>query len=753
MNTYVASLPEGVPASARPDSVLRLVQLTQLMRRHLWLILSCAVLAGLGAFIYAHALPKTYTANGLMTVEGEQFAIPELQGALRGGDGPDPMPFVHTEVQALTSRAMISLVSGQMHLQDNPEFNADLRPPPLMKRVKGVIGDFTASFLPKAPPGAPVPTSEDGIIGAVQKSLSVFQDNRSLVISVSFVSQDPALAARFVNLLISDYVASRAQHRADANVGASSIMAQRVDQARADLKAIEQQMQDLRNKGDVVGLRAGSIGQQQVEELTTAAASASLQRSQLEIGYERAVVAARQGSSDALATVLSSPTISALRDQEAQASSRLATLSSQYGANHPNMISARADLAAARRGIRDEAARIVSSLGAQLRIARDQEAEVKQQLDQARHGAVTAENARAQLDQLQEEATTRRNLYQTLLERSQQTMAQPASSVTPDVRVLSPAVAPGFPSGPHVMLAGLMGGAGGGLLGCLIALTRLRGMRGFETAEDVTLSTGLVVLATLPRRLVRREQGVLAIRGIVPAAETDLKAGWDPKAGWDAKAGGTGKGSDSDIEAMRVLRHRLRFAGRREVPRCALFIPEVASDDAPLAAPLAAAFARAAAADGERVLLIEGDLQAPRLGHQLGLEPWSRGRPKAVPIRTDGSGLLAVLAGADWHEAVLADRQPGLDLLLASGRSANAHALLNGVAFQNLLVEARTDYDLVVLHGPPAGTSDAALLVQRADAAIMVIDGRVEQSMAREAASRLRAVARTPLVAVLLARA
>ena len=743
MNSYVASLPEGLPAAAPAESTLRMVQLLQLLRRHLWLIGLCAALVGLGAFVYAHALPKTYTANGLMTVEGEQFAIPELQGALRGGDGPDPMPFVHTEVQALTSRAMVSLVAGQMHLQDDPEFNADLRPPTLMQRVKGFIGNMTASFLPKAPPGAPAPKSEDGVIGSVQKALAVFQDNRSLVISVSFVSQDPALAARFVNLLISDYVASRAQHRADANLGASTVMAQRVDQARADLNAIEQQMQDLRNKGDVVGLRAGSIGQQQVEELTTAAASASLQRSQLEVSYQRASAAARQGSSDALATVLSSSTISALRDQESQASSRLATLSAHYGANHPSMRSARADLASARRGIRDEAARIVASLGAQLRVARDQEADVKQQLELARHGAVTAENSRAQLDQLQQEATTRRNLYQTLLERSQQTVAQPAGSVTPDVRVISPAIAPGFPSGPHVMLAGLMGASGGGLLGCLIALTRLRGMRGFETAEDVTLATGLVVLATLPRRLVRREQGVLATRQL-QSGEVD--------AGHDARHGDK-RGGDTDIEAMRVLRHRLRFTGRNGVPRCALFVPEAASDDSPMAAPLAAAFARAAAADGERVLLIEGDLQMPRLGYQLGLEPWHRGRPKAAVAHAERTGVLAVLSGADWHDAVVADRQQGLDLLLASGRSGDAHALLNGVAFQNLLVEARADYDLVVLHGPPAGTSDAVSLVQRADAAIMVIDGRVDRAEAREASMRLRAIARTPLVAVLLARA
>lgn len=760
MNTYVASWPEGVPARARPEAVVRLVQLTQLLRRHLWLIGLCAILAGAGAFIYAHTLPKTYTANSIMSVEGDRFVIPELQGALRGDDGPDPMPSVHTAVQALTSRALVSQLTSQLHLERDPEFNSDLRPPTLMQRVKGLVGNLTAPFLPKAPKGpAAAPPSNEAVVGAVSKALSIFQDNRSLVISVSFVSQDPQLAARAVNTLIDDYVASRAQYRASANEGANSIITRRVDQARVDLLAIEKQMQDLRNKGDVVGLRAGSIGQQQVEELTTALASATLQRSELEVNYERAVASARQGSSDALASVLNSPTVSRLRDEEAQASRALADLSTHYGPNHPSVRSTRAELSSAHRQLNDEIGRIVASLGAQLRVARAQEADVRQQLDQARLGAVKGENARARLDQLQQEAATRRNLYQTLLERSQQTMAQPAADATPDMRVLSPAVPPGFPSGPHMMLAGLMGGSGGALLGCLLALTRLHSVRGFETAEDVTVATGLVVLATLPRRLIRRDQGVLAMQ----ASQVDV--------------GG------ADIEAMRVLRHRLRFAGRTGVPRCTLFVPETAESDAPLAAPIAAAFARAAAADGERVLLIEGDLRAPRLRDQLGdIGPERRafarpdtgepdhgvlvgtaamtggvvasGPAASAPaaIGPTATGIVAALAGSDWREAVIADRQPGLDLLLAREPVANAHALLNGVPFQNLLVETRAEYDLVVLHAPPAATSDAASLVQRADAAVMVLDGRVNQAVAQEAVTRLGALGRTPLVAVLLKR-
>jgi succinoglycan biosynthesis transport protein ExoP len=618
---------------------------------------------------------------------------------------------------------LVAAVAARLHLNADPEFNVALRPPSLMEQVKDVISSFVARLLPHSPASVAPAGSDENVLGSVSNALSVFQDGRSLVISVAFTSQDPKLAANFINALIDEYVQSRARRRMDANQGANDIMQQRVDQVRSDLTNIEQQMRDLRGKSELVELRAGSVGQQQVEELTTAAAKATLDRSQLEVSYERAVAAAKEGSSDTLATVLNSPTISRLRDQEAEASQQMAELSSRYGANYPGVRSGAAQLASVHRQLSAEAARIVASLGDELRVARAQEADVLKQLDQARRAGVQSENARAQLDQLQQEATTRRNLYQTLLEREQQTVGQPAASETPDVRILSPAVPPSSPSGPNIKLAGIMGGAGGALLGSLLALTRIGSVRGFENAEEVTSATGLVVLGLFPRLSVRRDRGVLALRPSNTAAVRD------------------------DIEAIRIIRDRLRYAGRTGVPRCALFLAST-SDAASFAAPIAATFARVAAADGERVLLIEGNLQAPSLHMQLDLNAGGQNA-----LQDDEAGVPAVFAGSDWRDVVIADNQLGLDLLLASGHTTDAHARLSGPQFQNLLVEARADYDLVVLHGSPASSSEAIALVQRADTAILVIDGRVDQAATQLAVTRLSNVAHTPLVAVLLPRA
>ena len=479
MNSYVPPMQGALPAASRSEPVLRLGQLVRLMRRYLWLIVICALVAMGGAFVYARTLPKTFTASSLMSVEGARFAIPELQGALAPDSSPDPFPLIRTEVQALTARAQLEGVIATMRLDADPEFNPALRPKSPVQKIKDFIGNLTSPMLPSGPKSAAAPANDDAVVGSVMQALTVFQDNRSLVISVAFTSRDPVLAANVVNALITSYVQARARHVADANKGANAVMEQRIDQVRNDLQDIEKKMNDLRSSGTMVTLPAGSVGQQQVQELTTAAAKATLDRSQLEETYNRALAAVKQGNSDQLAAVLNSPTISQLRDQEAAATSRMAQLSTYYGAQYPGIRSAQAQVSTARRQIADEAARIVASLGDQLRAARGQEQSVLAQLQTARHTSVAGENARAQLDQLQQEATTRRALYQTLLEREQQTAAQPVTDSTPDVRVLTRRRRPpASPSGPNTRLAALMGGAGGALFGCLLALTQMRSVRG-----------------------------------------------------------------------------------------------------------------------------------------------------------------------------------------------------------------------------------------------------------------------------------
>ena len=114
-------------------------------------------------------------------------------------------------------------------------------------------------------------------------------------------------------------------------------------------------------------------------------------------------------------------------------------------------------------------------------------------------------------------------------------------------------------------------------------------------------------------------------------------------------------------------------------------------------------------------------------------------------------GLVEALEGkGGWLDQVSQDTATPLQVLATMQPTGRAHVLLAGTAFQNLLVEAQAQYDLVVLTAPAAGQADALTLARHADAVVLVIGAADPQEPARAAASRLGAMSRNPLATVLI---
>jgi succinoglycan biosynthesis transport protein ExoP len=694
------------PANIAPPQSqgLQLTRVLRVFRENLPLILALGLVGAVAGYGYALTLPKYYTSTSLIAVEGDRFAIPELQGALRNENAADPMPFVRTEMQALTSRDLVQSVMTKLQLNQIPEFNAELRAPTLYERVTSAL----RALMPGSDPLRSA-NPDENVVNAIIKKLTIFQDNRSLAIEVSFTAEDPGLSAKVLNTLVAEYIDRRAQRRVSANKGANEVMTARVEQVRTEIAAIEQQMKDLRSKNEVVLLRAGGVGQQQLEDLATAATRAGVDRAQAETNYNHASALAKQGSSDALADVLGSPTISRLREQESTASERVAQLATRYQPGYPVLQSAKAELDSVRRQISLETQRIVSSLGTQLRVAREREADLKRQLEQARQVAVQSENTRAQMDQLQQEANSRRALYQTLLERAQQTAKQPTGSETPDVYVVSTATPPNAPSFPNSKIAGGLGGLAGSIVGYLIAIARIRKVDKFTDTADLATTTGLSIVSTLPSSYIGRGRTNMAARITM-----------DPSA--------------PEVQAMRELRTKIRHLGRSSSPRIIMFCSAPGGDDA---VQIATAYARVTALNDERVLLIDANLQDPSVTRLLGFE---------------AGDLLAVLAGQDWRDVATVDEETPLAILSPSQAAPDSHALLSSIAFQNLLIEARAEFDHVVLTSAAAGTMDALAVVQRAEATLMVLNRKSKRGPAQAAADRLGTMSRHAVAALLIDR-
>lgn len=165
---------------------------------------------------------------------------------------------------------------------------------------------------------------------------------------------------------------------------------------------------------------------------------------------------------------------------------------------------------------------------------------------------------------------------------------------------------------------------------------------------------------------------------------------------------------DSPVaEQLRMLRSQLMlrwFDNSAEQKGLAVVSASAAEGRSYIAANLAIVFSQL----GERTLLIDADLRAPRqhkifsLGHKAGL-----------------SDMLVGLAGADAVTAIGA--LPNLSVLSAGTIPPNPQELLGRQNFAKLLQSLGHDFDVMIIDTPAASVcADAQTVAARAGAALIV---------------------------------
>ena len=125
--------------------------------------------------------------------------------------------------------------------------------------------------------------------------------------------------------------------------------------------------------------------------------------------------------------------------------------------------------------------------------------------------------------------------------------------------------------------------------------------------------------------------------------------------------------------------------------------------------------AAAAAAAGRKVVIVDGNFRRPRLAEVMG-------------VSGDDPGLGDLLAGEASLDEVIRTTEHGIDVVTA-GRPANrAFERLNNGAFDSVMAELRTRYDLVLVDAPPAVVAgDALVLANKLDAAVLIVRANQEQ--------------------------
>lgn len=250
------------------------------------------------------------------------------------------------------------------------------------------------------------------------------------------------------------------------------------------------------------------------------------------------------------------------------------------------------------------------------------------------------------------------------------------------------------------------------LLGTGAALVADKLSNVLYSSKDLKEATGLPLLGVVP---LRKELGALA---------------------WQEAAGGLQQAARASFfEVFRSLYTNILLLGS-DTPIRSLVISSAAEKDGKTT--VAIHLALAAAAMGQRVLLVDANLRSPTVHNRVGL--------------MNIQGLTDVISqDLDWNNVI--ERSPLEDnmfVLSAGPIPPDSIRLLASQKMQDLMSDLQAAFDLVIYDTPPlVGFADANLLAANTNGLILVAGlGKLKRTMFQQALEELQ-VSGTPILGVI----
>lgn len=547
-------------------------------------------------------------------------------------------------------------------------------------------------------------TPRDAAVG-LQRRLVISLPERSNIMTVRLTDRNPEMAARTLNMILDEFVASAGDLKKRNVVELAKTLQSQLQYAEAELRSAEGAMQafGVSNATTPLGGGLSLSGDPVTNNYFATRVEYENVRSE-RAALERTLTDIRGGTLDpnALWSLAAQPgtgkTLEGVLGEYVKTEAELRAQQQIYTDEFKGVQDLKRKLDLMRKQV------IPRAVGSSVEQMRRREADLQNRIGSAT-GEVRSIPAKQVEDaRLKRQVALRASLYENLRQRYEEARLGAASAAA-DVTVLDHAVTPMFPSsptGPSLVLLGVLASL---LVGAGLAVLLDRLDKKIRYPEQVIKELGLPIL------------------GAVPAINQGKKGEADPEEAAQL------------VESFRSLRLGITHVatGVGSV-RVTVTSPAAGDGKSLVASNLALSFAEA----GYRTLLLDGDIRRGRLHGTFGVDR----RP----------GLIDYLAG----EAILEDviRRTGherLDLLPSGARRHRGPELLVSGGVDALFDTLRLRYDAIIVDSPPLGAgSDAYVLGANTGNMVVVIRmGATNRKLAKAKLRLLDMVPVTVLGAVL----
>jgi capsular exopolysaccharide synthesis family protein len=705
--------------------------------RHRWKLIAGFTVAGLLMMGVVSLMSRPlYTAQAVLHVENRAPAVTNFQQIQAAPTYlVEGVEYFQDQINYLESRSLAAAVIKDLGLDKDERF-LDKRGFNIFRFLVKLPGKVMGFFTWLVTPSQPAVESDDAnaraygvdpaLIGKYQFNLLITPVVNSRLIQVSFTSPSRELARQIADAHAALYIRKGLQAKFELTGEAKRFLENEIDRVQKELATAEAQLNDFRRQHQVISLDDNENAiVERLRDLSRRVTEAQADRITAESDFR--LVQNREY--DSLPAIINNQLVNGLKAEVGRLETQQAQVAEVFLGGSPQLQEVNSQLRQAKARLDREIARAVGGVESIYLAAQAREKSLADELVRQQDAVLDQKEVSGQFIKLETAVTTTRTLYSTLLQRKAETDVVKGVTLS-NASVMDPAELPIEPSYPKVPLNLAFGLLFGCVLGTALALVMENLDSSLKTPDDVRRSLRLPTLGVVPD--FGKLSATPTAAAPLPLEEGETRAVAVP----NAEVLSLTRRQSVPAEAYRSIRTSILFLNP-EAPLRTLLITSSEPREGKTATTVNLAISLAQL--GNRVVVIDADLRAPRCHRALG-----------VPA---GPGLAEVLRGqAELSNVVLAlnldegritvgngDGEARLHLLQSGRPPGDPSELIASARMRDVLRTLTDQYDMVLIDSPPVfPITDSAILAPAVDGVVLVVRGhRTNRQVTTEALERL----------------
>jgi len=730
----------------------------RILRKYKWAIALFTALVTLLAAYYAYTATPIYRSTATLLIESQGNNIVSVE-ELVGVETQDA-DYYQTQFELLKSRELARRVVSKLNLTSHPDLvpGEYLRrgPAPAETNVEGhgTSTDFVTGVVSKAkntfakvvssitgneatevtdtavdvvsdtgvetasdatndpvlvnlPDDVDMEVLERQVVNRYLSLLSVEPIRKTKLVKISFQSADSSFAADVANTHGEEYILAYLDAKMELTTKASSWLNDRLVELKAKLDLSEDSLIAYKEANGLVDVD-GSVARLKEQDLLLLTNELAQVRSELsevaDLRREARSLAANPTLLETIPAIQNDALVRDLKIEIGRNQRDLDELGTRYGPRHPKILDTRSKLSSLEGSLRTNIQRVVESIDKEFKLLNQRVSSIQSTINSGKQEIQAVGSKRFELEALEREVTTNRELYDTFFSRM--TEASSTKDIeSANARVSDYAVPASSPIKPKKPLIIALGALGALVLSVLMAFLYEQMDDTIKSTGDIEEKLGVHLLGILP--LIKA--GLFKGRKELPLNPADIA---------DKKG--------TFFEAVNTARTGIALEDETNHRKVILVTSSIPGEGkSTTAMNLAYSFSQM-----EKVLLIDCDLRKPSIA-------------KAIGVERSSPGISSLLAGkANARECIHRQAIGELDLICSGPSVDQPLELLSSARFSSLIERLRGHYDRIIIDSAPTqAVSDSLVLSRLSDGVVYVIKSHsTSLELAKRGIMRLRQV-------------